>query len=396
MTPAMRSRSHSIKQGLKICLSMLFGLILLIGLSACGLSPRVTAQERTFLSLSLEFLDRYELPKTAFNNTPIGGLSALAYDRRQDLFYVLSDDRSQLAPARFYTLSLSLNDADGATTIADVAIHGVTFLAHEQGEYASGDIDPEGIALSPRGTLFIASEGVPSRGVAPFIGEFDPQSGNLLNQLRVPARYLPGSLDADPQGVQENLGFESLTLSPSGLAADDPFRLFTATESSLLQDIALAPEAARLRFLHYVIGPVGDPIVLAEHLYLLDEAPSGAIANGLTELVTLEKEGYFLSLERTYKLSGAGAKIFQVVVGNATDTSGIDSLKNLGQVVPLKKNLLFDLGELGINLDNLEGMALGPHLSDGSQSLVLLSDDNFKEEQVTQLLLFRLQEKTRG
>jgi hypothetical protein len=49
-----------------------------------------------------------------------------------------------------------------------------------------------------------------------------------------------------------------------------------------------------------------------------------------------------------------------------------------------------DLSELGIYLDNLEGMTLGPRLPDGSQSLVLVSDNNFNDIQLTQFLLFRL------
>ena len=362
-------------------------MLISIGLTACGTTP-ITAQERTFLNLSLEFLDRYELPK--FNDTPLRGLSALTYDRQQNRFYVLSDDRSQFAPARFFTLNVKLAQAE-AVKIDDVTVESVTFLTDGQGEFPKGQIDPEGIALSPRGTIFISSEGVPSQNVAPFIGEFDQKTGQIRQSLRIPERYLPHQTEDGPIGVRENLGFESLTLSPSGLAADDPFRLFTAVESALHQDSPSDPaDNDRVRLLHYVIGPVGPPVLLAEHLYLLDSPPDGAIAYGLTELITLDKEGYFLSLERSYGSSGWGAKIFEVVIGNATDTFRIASLSRLGQVVPLKKKLLLDLSELGIDLDNLEGMSLGPHLSDGSQSLVLVSDDNFKDNQVTQLLLFRL------
>ncbi|MGA1603886.1 MAG: endonuclease/exonuclease/phosphatase, partial [Prochlorothrix sp.] len=38
-----------------------------------------------------------------------------------------------------------------------------------------------------------------------------------------------------------------------------------------------------------------------------------------------------------------------------------------------------------------EGRTLGPVLADGSQSLLMISDNNFSPEQQTQLLLFRLQ-----
>ena len=110
----------------------------------------------------------------------------------------------------------------------------------------------------------------------------------------------------------------------------------------------------------------------------------------MTELLVLEKQGYFLSLERTFGFTGVGAKIFQVAVNNATDTSTFDSLQEISGIQPLRKNLVLDLQDLDIYLDNLEGMTLGSRLPDGSHSLILISDNNFNDEQVTQLLLFRL------
>jgi hypothetical protein len=58
--------------------------------------------------------------------------------------------------------------------------------------------------------------------------------------------------------------------------------------------------------------------------------------------------------------------------------------------MPIQKRLLLDLNELGIPLDNFEGISFGPQLPDGSKSLILVSDDNFSELQVTEFLLFRL------
>jgi hypothetical protein len=55
-----------------------------------------------------------------------------------------------------------------------------------------------------------------------------------------------------------------------------------------------------------------------------------------------------------------------------------------------RKTLLLDLDELGIPLDNVEGMTFGPRLPDGRQSLVLVSDNNFAATQFTQFLLFAL------
>lgn len=371
---------------LKIYLLVIIGFVLCLT-TACSPPRQVSAQERIFRNISLEFLDAYQIPATKFQNTVVGGLSAITYDREQNCYYALSDDRSNQAPARFYTLKLDIQPSDSdQIEISNVKIDKVTFLSDETGkQYSAGTIDGEGIALSPRRTLFIASEGDPTKNVAPFIGEFDLQTGQKKLNIPLPQRYASA---AQTQGIRENLAFESLTVNQTGLLKDDPFRLFTATESALIQDLSDA-EAARIRLLHYVINPFGNPVLLAEHLYLLEPAEAETISNGLTELLALEKEGYFLSLERTFGFTGAGANIFQVVVGDATDTSKIDELKEIAGVQSLKKKLVLNLQDLNIYLDNLEGMTVGSRLPDGSRSLVLISDNNFNDEQITQLLLFR-------
>lgn len=363
----------------------------LFSLTACNPPQRVSAEARIFRSFALELVDQYEIPKASYQDTVIGGLSAIAYSREQDLFYVLSDDRSNLAPARFYTFELKVElNAQNQVKIASFEPQGVTQLLDENGQqYSSGAIDPEGLAISPRNTIFISSEGNPTQDIKPFIAEFALETGKKLSNLPIPERYL--GEESQSQGIQENLAFESLTINRTGLP-EDPFRVFTATESALLQDESLeGEEQSRVRFLHYIVNPVGEPVLLAEHLYLLEPVPAEVIANGLTELLALQTEGYFLSLERTFGFAGAGAKIFQVVIGNATDTTKIANLKgNIAQVQPLRKKLLLDLADLGIYLDNLEGMTVGPRLPDGSRSLLLISDDNFDEQQINQLLLFRL------
>ncbi len=375
--------------------NLILALIVIIGLSACGTMPQISAEERLFPPITLEFLDKYDIQPQNFQNTPIGGLSALTYDRQRDRFYALSDDRSQQAPARFYTLKIDLTTTDEQpVTIEGVTVENVTFLKDQTGQnYSSQTIDPEGIALSPRGTLFISSEGVPNEGINPFIGEFEPTTGQLQQEIRLPQRYLMATdSDTEPQGVENNLGFEPLTISATSTLKDDPFRIFTATEASLKQDTASTPPVnIPVRLLHYVISPVGPPVLLAEHLYLLDETPKGAIANGLTELLALPREGSWLSLERTFGMFGFGAKLFQVVNSAASETSTIGSFKEgIEGIKPLRKKLLLDLESLDIELDNLEGMTLGPRLTNGSETLFLISDDNFNSEQKTQLLLFNV------
>jgi hypothetical protein len=394
-------RSKLQPSGRILSLLLVFVIALLSFLTtACTPAQARTAQERTFLNLSLDFLGEYQLPKTKYKDTPIGGLSALTYDRQRNKFYALSDDRSSLAPARFYTLGLRVKRTDaGEIRLEKVDVEGVTLLTDENGKtYAQGSLDPEGIALSPKRTLFISSEGVPSSGIAPFIREFDLETGKQQQSLRLPERYLPNDSTKEeqtPRGIQENRGFESLTLEPVSLAAasGDPYRLFTATESALFQD-SLPPESdqpIRIRLMQYLIGNIARPTVVSENLYLLDPAPKGALDNGLTDILTVDTGGHFLTLERIYGLLGLNAKIYQVATSAATDVSRIETLKgDISRIKSIKKKLVLDLSTLGIYLDNLEGMSLGPRLPDGSQSLLLVSDDNFSDTQLTQFLLFRL------
>ena len=400
------------------CLVALGLASLLVG---CAL-PQVSAEDRLFLPVTLEFLDKATLPKQEFEGTLVGGLSAIAYDRSQDRFYALSDDRSHFAPARFYTFSLEIEpeaaevgaadseatdseatdseatDVDAALgfRLGAIALDSVTTLKMENGNlFPPGSIDPEGLVLSPKQTLWIASEGDASQGIPPLIDEFDRETGAWLGALPIPQRYLPAIQNEDAVGVQNNLGFEALTINPGGYTTQngyvEPFRIFAATESALAQDAPPEPGVGEsVRMLHYLVGE-DIPVLLAEHLYRLEPTPEGILSNGLSELLLLDQGGHFLSLERTFGAFGFGVKLFQMAIADATDTSGIPRFgSDLSRLQPIRKQLVLDLRTLGFPLDNLESMTLGPQLPDGSQSLILLSDDNFSDNQETQILLFRL------
>lgn len=411
-------------------LASLAAAFLLLSLVGCDL-PRVQAEDRLFLPLSVEVLDEYVLDRSEFEGTAIGGLSALDYDRPSGTFYALSDDRGFENRVRFYTLSLDINAPDaGADSSAnsnadlDAPPHAtfeiekvtptdVVFLSDESGEpFAPGTVDPEGLALSPDGTLWIASEGVASAGIAPFIGEFDRDSGQQIRQLPLPPYVIPDAAGEEQAlGVQNNLGFEALTVG--GVGSGEPYRLFAATEAALLQDAAVenaegeraAPDLGKNRLLHYVLVEERTQFV-AEHLYPLDAPPSLlTVSNGLVELLSLDGAtalratpgGYFLSLERTYGAAGFGVKLFQTAIASATDVSTLTYLQgDPSGFQPLRKRLLLDFSDpeldLDITPDNLEGMTFGPRLRDGSQSLILVSDNNFNDEQKTQFLLLSLRE----
>jgi hypothetical protein len=389
----------------------LLSLSLLTLLAACSL-PQVQAQERMFLDVSVEFLDEYILPKQEFEGTPVGGLSGIVSDRSADSsqnthrFYAISDDRSQKAPARFYTLQVALNTDDpNAPSIDGVTVEGVTSIRDSEGQtYAPGTIDPEGIALSGDGSAWISTDGVTQSLIEASVGEYDRTTGTLKQHLPLPKYYIPDAADeAQTVGIQNNLGLESLTLDVNGSFRNgEPFRIFTATESALAQDRDVPAEATesseapteaapvKTRVLHYLVT-AGMPQIIAEHLYLLDPAPPLSFSNGLVELHSLGTSGHFLALERTFTAGKYNAKLFQVAIADASDIFGSETLQgDVSQIKPIRKQLLLDLKDLNIPLYNLEGIADGPRLPDGSQSLLLVSDDNFRDEEKTQFLLFKL------
>jgi hypothetical protein len=373
---------------------LLLGLAIL-SLAGCAL-PQVQAEDRLFLSLDAQVLDVYFLPAREFQNTTIGGLSALAYDREQDKFYVLSDDRGKFGPPRIYTLAMGFAlDQNQQPRFDSVTFDGLITLKDAEGNpYPQGALDPEGLALSPRNTLLVSSEGDVNQNAPPFVGEFDQTTGKIVTSLRVPDRFLPDDATAPTKGIRENLSLESLTINaPSGTAGMiEPFRMFTAAESALIQDYNEDPaQPLNTRFLHYLIGQ-NQSTLIAEHLYPLDLEPPGTLLNGLSELLVIDQGGHFLALERAFGLRGFRVRLYQLATGGAKDTSGILSLKgNLEGVAPIRKRLLLDFANTDIDLDNLEGMTLGPRLPDGSQSLILVSDNNFDAARNTQFVLLRLE-----
>ena len=369
-------------------------LALALALGSCAI-PQIKAEERLFLPLAVEVLDVYNLPSQDFQNTTVGGLSALAYDRSVDQFYALSDDQGRFGPPRFYTMAMAfgLGD-DGQPQFKHLSIQSVTSFSDAEGNpYPPGQLDPEGFALSPRNTILMSSEGNVDQRIPPALGEFDRATGRLLMDFRIPDRFLPDDVDPPTRGVRNNLSFESLSINvaPGTAGQTEPFRLFVATESALAQDYEADPyHPLHSRFLHYLIGEEQSTLI-AEHAYPLDLEPSGAVVNGLTELLVIDQGGHFLALERAFGLRGFNVRLYQLATGGATDISTLTSLRGAAGISPIRKQPLLNFADTSLPPDNLEGMTLGPRLPDGSQSLVVISDNNFEPGRPTQIILLRLQ-----
>ena len=347
---------------------------------------------QSFTIKSVDFLGQSTFPTGfSFQGTELGGLSGITYDAGKNVYYSISDDRGEKAPARFYTLKIDISQGSlnqGGVTPVDVT----TLLNINNQPFAPLSLDPEGIALTSKGSLFISSEGDANQLINPFVNEFS-LAGQQLQTLPVPQKFFPTA--AKDSGIRNNLAFESLTLTP------DEKYLFTATENALVQDGSVADikVASPSRILKYNLVN-GKPE--QEFLYVTD--PVAAVpnpadsfkTNGLVDLLAVDDDK-FLSLERSFSTGvGNTIKLFEVSLEKATDISSINSLSaiNLNTIKPAQKKLLLDFEKLGLTLDNIEGLTFGPDLADGRKSLIVVSDNNFSPTQFTQVLAFGIGTKS--
>ncbi len=355
---------------------LILSLALTVGLvpPASGSSPGLQFLAESTLAGDLEV-----------DATLVGGLSGLTYDPDCDLFYVISDDRGRLGPSRFYTMRVRL---DGETPVVDVI--GATLLRGADGNiFERGDLDPEAVAFHRDGSLFVASEGVPHRAIPPLVGRFS-LDGRMLGSLPLPEHYFLD--DGGNRGVRDNLGFEGVTSTPGGV------RLVVAVENALLQDGPAADlnqgSPTRLLVIDLMTGRA-----VSEHLYQVGPVPdeprpaTAFSTNGISEILALDEQR-LLVVERSFSVGvGNRVRIFLVDLEGAANILGTESLSELGggSIEPLTKVLVADLGGLGIEPDNIEGMTLGPTLPDGRRMLVMVADNNFQPTvQANQLLFFAL------
>ncbi|MBD2299483.1 esterase-like activity of phytase family protein [Nostoc sp. FACHB-190] len=336
---------------------------------------------------SVDFIGEATLTKNlSFQKTEVGGLSGITYDVKNDLYYAISDDRGQKAPTRFYTFKIDLSK--GLLENDDVVPVGVTMLLNQDGKnFLPGTTDTEGIALTNQDTVFISSEGDREKSINPFIQEFSLASGRSMTTLKIPKKFLPDQ--KAKIGIRNNLAFESLTITPNHQY------LFTATENALIQDGSVAKPniGTPCRILQYNLftqQPESEFLYQTEPVAPLLDI-TGKFASGLPDLLALDNQGHFVSLERSFTGLGFAIFLFQVSLADADDIHNIDSLLSTSRNIhPVKKKLLFDLRTLDVALDNLEGLTLGPWLPNGQRSLILVSDNNFNSLQRTQFLAFQL------
>jgi 3-phytase len=120
--------------------------------------------------------------------------------------------------------------------------------------------------------------------------------------------------------------------------------------------------------------------------------------NGLDELLPLDDDN-LIGMERSFSVGAPGTgntiKLYDISLRGATNVNGAFSIAGK-RIRFARKRLILNLDDLGIPLDNVEGITVGPRLRDGRPSLVLVSDNNFAASQFTQFLLFAVGDRRHG
>lgn len=376
----------------------LLTIVLALLLVAPALAQRGKDGDSAQTVVDVEFLGEVVVPTgTFFEGTEIGGLSSITFDARRNLYYTLSDDqgnRSTGDPVRYYTVDIDLSDGtldEGDVTFVDVK----QLFDTRNRPYPPGGLDPEGFTLGRPGFLFMSSEGIVDADpiIDPFIRRYNRQ-GRVTAELPIPEYYIPNGVD---RGVRHNLAFESLNPTPDGRD------LVTAGEGALVQDgpASTFTNGSLARILLYDLRKRAP---ISEYVYEVGPwaEPSNIFGvNGIVEVLPIDNAGTMLVMERSFSVGGTlGGGTGNVVVINeistqgATDVLGVDALYEDGSPIPftpVSQREIFAYDDLGIPIDNVEGMTFGPPLPDGRQTLVTVSDNNFLPGQFTQFIVLALE-----
>jgi hypothetical protein len=376
-------------------LQSLFPVLLIIFSFSCTTVKKAT--QTTADIRGLRFLSQYDLPfNLSYNNTIVGGLSGIDYDAKNNLYYLISDDRSDRNPARFYTAKIFFSEKK----IDSISFTGVKYMLRVDGQAypnnkqdARQTPDPEAIRFNPvSGMLAWSSEGeriVTDRDTVlgnPSIVLIRPGGGYIDSFI------LPGNLfmHATEKGPRRNGVLEGMTF------ADNYKTLFVNVEEPLYEDGPRAEVTEGNAFIRMYRFDVQTRKNTAQYAYKLSPVAYHAVPgsafkiNGVPEILSLGNNK-LLVIERSFSTGRIPCtiKVFITDLNGATDISNMQ-LNNNNGFVPAAKKLLLNMDDLGIYTDNIEGVTFGPRLPNGHKTLLFIADNNFNPLEKAQVLLFEV------
>jgi len=366
---------------------------------SCALPHKTAAKQNAARSVSsLKFINKYVFPFNAeFNHTTVGGLSGIDYDAGSGNYYMICDDRSDINPARFYTLRMAVSEKG----IDSVRVNGVHTLRQKDGtaypaitNHSTKTTDPEAMRYNSLSRQLIwTSEGdrlftvKDTVMIDPTINIIDT-TGKYVDTIPLPENLKMHFTESGPRrnGVLEGLTF-----------ADNFKHLYISLEEPLFQDgpqAALEQNNALVRIYKFALKRRKN---IAQYAYRLEPIafpspkPGGAVNNGISDILwTRDKQ--LLVVERSFSTGRKGAtiKVFLADIKKADNVIKVGSLVSQPPLHLITKKLLINMDDLGIYIDNIEGVTFGPVLPNGHQSLIFAADNNFNPKEEAQFLLFEV------
>lgn len=369
--------------------------ITLVNFSCSAAKPE---QRTTDTIHSLKFLNEYDVPYNFnFQNTTVGGLSGIDYDPQKNIYYLISDDRSAKNPARFYTAKINID----SNKIDSVNFLQTTFLKNNTNNFYPNSQqdpyhtpDPEAMRYdAANNTLIWSSEGerivTQTKTVLedPSVTEIN-MDGSYMDTFMLPQQL---HMQAIESGPRQNSVFEGLTFT------NDYKNLLVSVEEPLYDDGSRAGTNDSTGVIRIIKFDMASKKTVAQYAYIIDPVAHPAIPsdafkiNGVSDILSLD-ENKLLVVERSFSTGRLACtiKIFLADLSGADNISDVASLKNNPQIKTASKKLLLNMESLGMYIDNIEGVSLGPVLPDGKQSLLFIADNNFSLFEKTQILLFEI------
>ena len=341
-----------------------------------------------------------EMVAPAVQHNLFGGISAMEYLGRDDLFLALPDRGPQDGAVdwdcRVHLLHIPL-DGPSNPKISQTAMlrdgdrqFSGFYSRFKPTKNKTTRLDPEGIRLAGPEAFFLSDE------YGPHVLKFS-LSGALQDRLAVPDRYqvaVPCKTKKEENaknqtGRQGNRGMEGLAISA------DQKTLFGLMQSPLLQDSERDAKGKPQGLNCRLIAMQVESGEAKEFLYRLDSNK-----NKLNEILHL-RDQQFLVIERDGK-SGSQSrykKIIKIDLAGASEVQAIDKLpanEIPTGIQPVAKQVFIDLLDNRFKLsgdempEKIESLTFGPDLPDGRRTLLVASDNDFKTEQPTLIYCFAI------
>jgi hypothetical protein len=377
------------------CFSTSLFIAALLFLCSCATLKKVIENNISISRLS--YLDTYEIPyNLKYKNTTVGGLSGIDYDAKNNLYYLICDDRSDKNPARFYTAKIFISQ----NKIDSLAFTDVNSMLQPNGKTYPNNVqdrfktpDPEAIRYNPAKKYWVwSSEGERIVKVNDTVLT-DPavmvirNDGSYLDSFALPANL---KITAKEKGPRRNGVFEGMSF------ADSYKTLYVNVEEPMYEDGPRAELVDNDAYIRIVKFDVTGKKAIAQFAYKLEPVAYPAKPenefkiNGVPDILSLGNNK-LLVIERSFSTGRLPCtiKIFMADLNVATDISKM-TLKGNHDFVPAKKSLLLNMDKLDIYTDNIEGVTFGPVLPNGHKTLLFIADNNFTVLEKAQVLLFEV------